>query len=182
MRSADDGKTITFHLRKGVKFHSGVNGFTPTRDLNADDVIWSFERQWKPEHPYAKVSGGAYDYFNDMGMPDLLEGDRPRARTTITVVMKLNKPNAPIIANLAMDFATIHSAEYAKFLMDKGTPEQFDQIPVGTGSFQFVDYQKDAVIRFKANSMAGAGKPKIDDLDLCHHARSDGALCQAQGQ
>ena len=73
---SDDGKTITFKLRKGIKVHSGVNGFTPTRDLNADDVILSFERQWKAEHPYAKVSGGAYDYFNDMGMPDLLEADR----------------------------------------------------------------------------------------------------------
>src|SRR3954466_13149592 len=41
---SDDGKTITFKLRKGVKFHSGVNGFTPTRDLTAEDVIWSFDR------------------------------------------------------------------------------------------------------------------------------------------
>ncbi len=159
---SDGGKTLTFHLRKGAKFHSGVNGFTPTRDLNAEDVIFSFERQWKPEHPYAKVSGGAYDYFNDMGMPDLLEAVTQGA-DDMTVVMKLSKPNAPILANLAMDFATIQSAEYAKFLMDKGTPEQFDQIPVGTGSFQFVDYQKDAVIRFKAFD-GWAGKPKIDDL------------------
>ncbi len=157
----DGGKTITFHLRKGVKFHSGVNGFTPSRDLNADDVIWSFERMWKAEHPYAKVSGGAYDYFNDMGMPDLL--DSITKADDLTVVMKLKEPNAPIIANLAMDFATIHSAEYAKFLMDKGTPEQFDQIPVGTGSFSFVDYQKDAVIRYKAFE-GWAGKPKVDDL------------------
>ena len=144
-----DGTVITFHLRKGVKFHSGVNGFTPSRDLNADDVIFSFERQWKPEHPYAKVSGGAYDYFNDMGMPDLL-ASIAKGADDLTVVMTLKEPNAPIMANLAMDFATIHSAEYADYLMKKGTPEQFDQIPVGTGSFQFVDYQKDAVIRFKA--------------------------------
>jgi dipeptide transport system substrate-binding protein len=157
-----DGLTITFHLRKGVKFHSGVNGFTPTRDFNADDVIWSFDRQWKPDHPYAKVSGGAYDYFNDMGMPDLL--DSITKTDDMTVVMKLKRPNAPILANLAMDFATIQSAEYADYLMKKGTPEQFDQIPVGTGPFVFVDYQKDAVIRFKANDNYWGGRPKIDDL------------------
>ena len=64
-----DGKTYTFKLRKGVKFHS-VPGFTPTRDFNADDVIFTFERQWKADHPYAKVSGGKYDYFADMGLKD----------------------------------------------------------------------------------------------------------------
>ena len=160
---SEDGKTITFKLRKGAKFHSGVNGFTPTREVTAEDVIWSFERQWKAEHPYAKVSGGAYDYFNDMGMPDLLESIA-KGEDDYTVIMKLTKPNAPIIANLAMDFATIQSAEYAKFLSDKGTPEQFDQIPVGTGSFQFVGYQKDAVIRYKAFADGWAGKPPIDDL------------------
>jgi dipeptide transport system substrate-binding protein len=157
-----DGKVITFKLRPGIKFHSGVNGFTPTRDLNADDVIWSFGRMWKADHPYAKVSGGAYDYFNDMGMPDLLASIEKGA-DDLTVVMTLTKPNAPILANLAMDFAAIHSAEYADYLMKKGTPEQFDQIPVGTGSFSFVDYQKDAVIRFKAFD-GWAGKPKVDDL------------------
>jgi dipeptide transport system substrate-binding protein len=68
------------------------------------------------------------------------------------------------MANLAMDFATIQSAEYAQYLLDKKTPEQFDQIPVGTGPFQFVDYQKDAVIRFKAFDGYWGGKAKIDDL------------------
>jgi len=95
-------------------------------------------------------------------MPDLL--DSITKTDDLTVVMKLKKPNAPIIANLAMDFATIESAEYADYLMKKGTPEQFDQIPVGTGPFIFVDYQKDAVIRFKANPDYWGGKPKIDDL------------------
>lgn len=157
-----DGLTITFKLRKGVKFHSGVNGFTPTRDFNADDVLWSFDRQWKEDHPYHKVSGGAYDYFNDMEMPGSLKSIEKV--DDMTVKMTLNAPNAPIIANLAMDFGTIESAEYAKFLQDKGTPEQFDQMPVGTGPFQFVDYQKDAVIRFKAFDAYWGGKAKFDDL------------------
>ena len=157
-----DGLTLTFHLRKGVKFHSGVNGFTPTRDFNADDVLFSFNRQWKDDHPYHKVSGGAFDYFNDMGMPDLLASIE--APDPMTIVMKLKMPNAPILANLSMDFATIQSAEYADYLMKKGTPEQFDQIPVGTGAFSFVEYQKDAVIRFKANPDYWGGKQKVDDL------------------
>ncbi|HTT14091.1 MAG TPA: ABC transporter substrate-binding protein [Burkholderiaceae bacterium] len=157
-----DGKTITFHLRKGVKFHSGVNGFKPTRDFNADDVLWSFNRQWKPDHPYAKVSGGKYDYFADMQMPQLL--DSLEKTDDYTVVMKLKEPNAPMLANLAMDFASIHSAEYAAFLEKSNRKEQFDQFPVGTGPFQFVAYQKDAVIRYKANKDYFGEKALVDDL------------------
>ena len=181
-----DGTVITFKLRKGVKVHSGVNGFTPSRDFNADDVIWSFERQWKAEHPYNKVSGGAYDYFNDMGMPDLLKSIEKV--DDLTVKMTLTGPNAPIMANLAMDFGTIHSAEYADFLMQKGTPEQFDQIPVGTGPFMFVDYQKDAVIRFKANPDYWGGKAKFDDLiyaitqdPTARYAKLKAGECQMMG-
>lgn len=159
---SDDGKEITFKLRKGVKFHSGVNGFTPSRDFNADDVIFTFDRMWKPENPYHKVTGGAYDYFNDMGMPDLLASIDKVDDHTVKFVLK--GPNAPMLANLAMDFATIHSKEYADFLLKKGTPEQFDQIPVGTGPFSFVAYQKDAVIRYKANPAYFEGKPALDNL------------------
>ena len=158
---SDDGKTVTFNLRKGVKFHSNKN-FKPTRDFNADDVLFSFNRQWKPDHPYHKVSGGAYDYFNDMSMPDLLESIEKK--DDYTVVFKLKEPNAPIIANLAMDFATIMSAEYADAMLKAGTPEKVDQEPIGTGPFQLVNYQKDAVIRYKAFPEYWGGKAKIDDL------------------
>jgi dipeptide transport system substrate-binding protein len=156
-----DGKEIVFNLRKGVKMQSRGD-FKPTRDFNADDVLWSFNRQWKPDHPYAKVSGGAYDYFNDMGMPDLLASIDKVDDHTVKIVLK--EPNAPIIANLAMDFATIQSAEYADFLLKAGTPEKFDQEPVGTGPFEFVAYQKDAVIRFKAFEGYWGGKQPIDQL------------------
>ena len=38
-----DGKTLLINLRKGVKFHQ-TPWFTPSRDLNADDVVFSLNR------------------------------------------------------------------------------------------------------------------------------------------
>jgi dipeptide transport system substrate-binding protein len=158
---SDDGQVFTFKLRKGVKFHA-IKDFKPTRDFNADDVIWTMERQGKADHPYAKISGGKYDYFADMDMPKLIKS--LMKTDDYTLVLTLNEPNAPILANLAMDFASIHSAEYAAFLTSKGTPEKMDQEPVGTGAFSFVAYQKDAVIRYKANPAYWGEKAKVDDL------------------
>ena len=158
---SDDGLTYTFNLRKGVKFHS-TKTFTPSRDMNADDVLYSFNRQLKADHPYHKVSGGSYEYFNAMGMPDLLKSVEKVDDYTVKLV--LNEPEAPMIANLGMDFASIHSAEYADKMMKAGTPEKVDLDPVGTGPFQLVAYQKDAVIRYKAHPDYWAGKAKIDNL------------------
>jgi dipeptide transport system substrate-binding protein len=157
-----DSKVFTFKLRKGVKFHSGVNGFTPTREFNADDVIFSFERQWKADNAYAKVSGGKYDYFADMGLKDDLVSIEKV--DPLTVRMTFKNPNVTMLANLAMDFASIHSAEYAAMLDKAGKKEQLDQFPVGTGAFSFVTYQKDAVIRYKANTAYWGEKAKVDDL------------------
>ncbi len=157
-----DSKVFTFKLRKGVKFHSGVNGFKPSRDFNADDVLFSFDRQGKADHPYAKVSGGKYDYFADMGLnTDIASIEKVDA---YTVKMTLKAPNVTMLANLAMDFTAIHSAEYADMLAKANKKEQFDQIPVGTGAFSFVTYQKDAVIRYKANKDYWGEKALVDDL------------------
>jgi dipeptide transport system substrate-binding protein len=160
-----DAKVFTFKLRKGVKWHTGVNGFKPSRDFNADDVIFSLERQWKADHPYAKVSGGKYDYFADMGLTEGLASVEKLDPLTVRITLKT--PNVTMLANLAMDFASIHSAEYADFLAKANKKEQFDQAPVGTGPFSFVTYQKDAVIRYKANKAywgPPGEKALVDDL------------------
>jgi dipeptide transport system substrate-binding protein len=49
-------------------------------------------------------------------------------------------------------------------MLKAGTPEKVDQEPVGTGPFLLESYQKDAVIRYKANPSFYRGKPKIDNL------------------
>jgi len=158
---SDDGLEYTFHLREGVKFHT-KDDFTPSRDFNADDVLYSFNRQLEEDHPDHDLSGGTYEYFNAMSMPDLL-ADVEKV-DDMTVKFVLTRPEAPMIANLAMDFASIMSAEYAAQMREAGTPEQIDLDPVGTGPFQLVDYQKDAVIRYKAHPDYWDGKAAIDNL------------------
>jgi dipeptide transport system substrate-binding protein len=159
---SEDGLEYTFHLRSGVKFQT-TDFFTPTRDLNADDVIFTFERQRDPEHPWhGYTAGTSWEYFNGMSMPDLLK--EIVKVDDMTVKFVLARPEAPMIANLAMDFASIMSKEYADQLEADGSMEQLNQQPVGTGPFQWVAYQKDAVIRYKAHPDYWDGKQPIDDL------------------
>ncbi|QLB21158.1 peptide transporter [Vespertiliibacter pulmonis] len=158
---SEDGKTYTFYLRKGVKFQSNKE-FKPTRDFNADDVVFSFERQRDQNHPYHKVSGGNYEYFIGMDMQNIIAN--VEKVDDYTVKINLNVPNAPFLANLAMDFASILSAEYADKMLKAGTPEKVDNLPIGTGPFEFVSYQKDSAVRFKAFADYWRGKSKIDRL------------------
>lgn len=156
-----DGLVYTFFLRKGIKWHSNAN-FKPTRDLNADDIIFMIERQWKEANPYFKVTSSNHAYFTDMSMDKLLK--TVEKVDALTVKFTLNKAEAPFLSDLAMQYAGVQSKEYADAMLKAGTPEKIDQEPIGTGPFYLVQYQKDAVIRFKAFPEYFAGKAKIDDL------------------
>lgn len=158
---SEDGKTVTFSLRQGVTFHSNTD-FTPTRDFNADDVIYTFNRQKDDEHPFNQVSGGTWEYFDGMSMPDLIESIEKV--DDYTVVFKLTRPEAPIIANMAMDFASILSKEYADAMLEAGTPEMVNQAPIGTGPFRFQAYQKDAIIRYLRHDDYWGDKAKVESL------------------
>ena len=158
---SSDGTVYTFHLRHGVKWQSNAN-FNPTRDFNADDIIFAIDRQWKQDNPYFKVTSSNHSYFNDMGMPKLLKS--VEKVDDYTVKITLNMPEAPFLSDLAMEYAGIQSKEYADAMLKAGTPEKIDQEPVGTGPYMLVQYQKDAIIRYKAFPQFWGGKAKIDDL------------------
>ena len=161
VEASEDGLEYTFHLRKGVKFHSSAD-FTPTRDFNADDVIFTFARQQSEDHPYNSVSGGTWEYFRGMGMGDLVKS--MEKIDDYTLKFTLSSPEAPFVANMAMDFASIVSAEYGEAMLAAGTPEMVNTAPIGTGPFAFVAYQKDAVIRYKANADYWNAPAEIDNL------------------
>ncbi|HVK60910.1 MAG TPA: ABC transporter substrate-binding protein [Bdellovibrionales bacterium] len=156
-----DGKTYTFHLRKNVQFHT-TDKFKPTRAFNADDVLFTFNRMFKKDHPFHNVSGGVYEYFTSMDMQNLLKSVEKVDDNTVKFT--LAHPEAPFIANMAMDFASILSAEYGDQMMKAKTPERLDIEPVGTGPFMFKSYRKDSDIRYTANPSYFEGKAPIDTL------------------
>lgn len=158
---SDDRLTYTFNLRKGVKFHA-LGDFKPSRDFNADDVLFSINRMRLKDHPYHKVGGGSYEYFNGMEMGDIIKD--VKKTDDHTVVITLSRPEAPFLANLAMSFMSMLSKEYGDHLVAKNEKDKIDHYPVGTGPFVFKKYVKDSLIRYKKNTAYWGEKPKVDGL------------------
>ncbi|HTJ93659.1 MAG TPA: ABC transporter substrate-binding protein [Pararobbsia sp.] len=143
-----DGLVYTFHLRHGVKFQTTAY-FKPTREFNADDVMLSFERMRDPNHPFRKAYPVPFPYFTDMGLDKSIT--KIEKVDAFTVRITLNAVNAPFLADLAMPFASILSAEYVDQLLKAGKASDINQKPVGTGPFIFRSYTKDATIRYDGN-------------------------------
>ncbi|MBH3349061.1 ABC transporter substrate-binding protein [Pseudomonas putida] len=156
-----DGLTYTFHLRQGVKFHS-TEYFTPTREFNADDVLWSLRRQLDPAHPWHDKTSVGYPYFESMAFKQLLKSvDKTDDHT---VVITLNRPEAPFLRDMAMGFTSIYSGEYGDQLLKADKTAELNSKPIGTGPFIFQRYNKDAQVRFKPNPEYFRGKPPADSL------------------
>ncbi len=156
-----DATEYTFYLRKNVAFHNTAY-FSPTRDLNADDIIFSFERQRDKAHPYHRVGNRDYSYFEFQSLNTLIQDIIKIDEHTVKFI--LNRPYAPFLSVLAMEFTSIMSAEYANHLIAQGTPERVINYPIGTGPFKFIRYQVDAFIRYQAHESYWKGKESIEHL------------------
>lgn len=140
-----DGLIYSFRLRPNVQFHT-TSYFTPSRTLNAEDVLFSFSRWIDAAHPYHEVNGGTYPYFDSLNLQANI--NRIRKINALSIEIVLNSPDASFIANLATDFAVILSAEYAEQLLAQGSPENIDHFPIGTGPYALAYYRKNQYIRY----------------------------------
>lgn len=161
---SEDGTVYTFHLRDNVQFHSN-KWFQPTRRLNADDVIFSFMRQQDKQHPFYSVSKIGYPLFHtyfEAGDNNLIS--HIEKLDDLTVRFTLSNPRSSFLSLLTLPLASVFSAEYADKMLAAGTPEKIDLTPIGTGPYQFVNYSKDAQIRYKTFANYWREKPGVDRL------------------
>ena len=159
-----DGLHYTFKLRRGVKWQSNA-AFTPGRNFNADDVVFTFNRMLDKAGKWHGVGGGTFDMFDSYIAPGLqavvkVDDD--------TVRFDLSSPAAALLNALSIQSASISSAEYAAAMDKAGTPAQLDRAPIGTGPFQLVQFQPGASVRFRAFpgywDRNGDRAPKVDTL------------------
>lgn len=131
---SSDGKTYTFSLRQGVKFHDGT-------DVDADAVLFSLLRQQDQKHPYYSVS---YVYWRSMGVQANVESIQKEGEDKI--VVKLKNPDSAFLAKMALHMGDIISPTAYKALK-----ERFDQNPVCAGPFAFKQWSKNVLVLLERN-------------------------------
>jgi len=146
--TSPDSLVWTFTLREDVTFHD-------TTPLNADAVVFSFERQMREDHP-ARNPEDVFAYFHDNFKA--LESVEKVEEFTVRFV--LSKPYAPFLSALALFSAGIVSP--AAFEGEK--KRDFGIRPVGSGPFVFEEWRRDSRIVLRANEDHFSGAPKIDKL------------------
>ncbi|RWR07497.1 ABC transporter substrate-binding protein [Siminovitchia fortis] len=147
--SSEDLKSITFKLRKGVKFHNG-------KEMTADDVVASMER-WKV------LNGKANTYFSKSEF--VKEDD-------YTVVLKMDKPFtiAKYILATNINFPAIMPKEVIENAPKAGVEEY-----IGTGPFKLEEWKQDQYIKLVKNEdyqsprkepdgVVGKKDPMVDEL------------------
>jgi peptide/nickel transport system substrate-binding protein/oligopeptide transport system substrate-binding protein len=149
-----DGKTFTFKLRTGVKFHNG-------REMTADDVKYSIERTVNPktQSPGAGFFG-MIEGFDDAaaGKSETISGIE--VVDPSTVKFTLSRPDATFLHVMAINFSFVVPKEDVEKY-----GEDFGKNPVGTGAYKFTKWTlgQELVITKNADYYKD-GLPKIDEI------------------
>jgi peptide/nickel transport system substrate-binding protein len=142
-----DGRTLTYHLRRGVLWQDGA-------PFTARDVIFTVRAVMNPRNDVYSRAG--YDDIDSMEAPD-----------DYTVRFHLKRPYAPAIATLFCAYQ--HSGEpvlpahlLARYPDLNHVP--FNSHPVGTGPFKVREWIHGEKIVFDANPLYWRGPPKLKHI------------------
>lgn len=158
----EEGRHYTFSLRENVMFHKNEL-FTPSRPLNAHDVVFTFTRLAK-RPTGTDVPSVDSPYARSIQLDELVED--VRSIDDRTVQFTLSRPHSPFLSDLATAFASIQSLEYAQELTRLGKGEVFNLMPIGTGPFMFESSRDVDAIRYRAHGAYFEGPANISILDF----------------
>ncbi|MFL9927090.1 ABC transporter substrate-binding protein [Herbaspirillum lusitanum] len=141
-----DSKTLTFHLRRGVKWHDG-------KPFSSADVKWTLENVWKKIHPRNQI------IFNTVTSVDTPDDN--------TVVIHFSEPSLAVLSSLNSNGAQVlpkHLYEGTDILNNP-----YNNKPVGTGPFVFKEWSKGNYITLERNpdywdKSKGVSKPYLDRI------------------
>jgi len=125
---APDGRTYTFKIRQGIRFHDGS-------PLTAADVKASYDKIVAPPDGVRSIRKTAYSVIERIETPD-----------SATVVFKLRSVSASLLANLASPWNGIYPKKY----LDKD-PNYFRSNVVGSGPFKFKSYVHGSTLEGERN-------------------------------
>jgi peptide/nickel transport system substrate-binding protein len=137
---AEDGKQITFALRKGVKFHDGS-------DFTCADAKYSLEKLTDPKRATTTFVTIMGNVFAGATCPD-----------DFTLVLSLKEPSAAVLTVLAGAHAVMMKAGIAE-RVDRKDPKFL----VGTGPFKFKSYTPG--VEFQAERNPNYWKPGLPYID-----------------
>ncbi|WP_428688089.1 ABC transporter substrate-binding protein [Roseibium sp.] len=140
---SDDGKTYTFKLQDGVKFHDGS-------PFNAEAVKFNFDRMLDEEHPYHDTGPFPLSFFFSTVEKVIADDDH-------TVTFKLKSPYAPFLSNLAYPTGLIVSPEAVK-----KHGKDFGRNPSGTGAYRFEAWDANSKVVAVRNVDYWDGAPELE--------------------
>lgn len=153
---SDDKLTLTFNLRKGVKWHDG-------EEFTADDVAFTFTSIADPKYTGSRFNEiskivGAQDYHD--GKSDSISGIKVIDPNTISFTY--TEVYAPALSNFSQR-GIIPKHIWSKVdIADWENQSDLLNKPIGTGPFKLTDFKADQYVELAKNDSYFGGTPKID--------------------
>ncbi len=166
---SDDGLVYTFHLKKGVKFHSG-------RELVADDFVYSWSRVARAE----TASYLAYHMDPILGYEELQAGEGDtleglKAIDDYTLQVTLRYPYGDFINTLGhVVFYPVAKEDIEKW------GDQYAEHINGTGPFKFVEWKHDQYIDLERNDDYYGDKASLEKVRYSIFADENTAFLEFQ--
>lgn len=149
---SEDGKTLTFHLHEGVKWHDG-------EDFSSEDVKWTYETAIKEE------------WFKAASLASI---DTIECPDDNTVVFNLKSADVTIVPKLAW-YGTFILPKHLYEGQDSGKCDAALNHPVGTGPFKFESFEPGVGTTLVRNDDFFGDKPILDKVIFAIYADQDSA-------